>query len=247
MVPKPPKVGDWITLDGGKYVVESFDTDDSFPPAVASYELKDGAIFYRGRNGSEGVVSGTPEEAEKWMREVREWIKREPPEDNRGRPWTEADGGAENVKAALDMVTKTAAAFGIQAPPVNMEVVKRPLEMSAHAASGSISLVNSHQREKETGLAFESDVSREVHVAAHETAHAAYAASPESPRYVEELKRSGQVVSVYHNFAGAFEGLMDLGAAYVHSPDKLKAYSPKLYDIADRWAAEVRGGQNASS
>jgi hypothetical protein len=61
----PIKAGQQVTIDGAKYVAEPTDGDDSFPPAIAAYELKDGYVLYTGRNGSEGVVAGTKAELAK--------------------------------------------------------------------------------------------------------------------------------------------------------------------------------------
>lgn len=42
----------------GTFVVEPLDGDDTFPPAIDSFEVIDGWVLYRGTNGSEGVVGG---------------------------------------------------------------------------------------------------------------------------------------------------------------------------------------------
>src|SRR5688572_13054727 len=112
------KVGDTVTIDGNKYVAESFDGDDTFPPAIAHYEIKDGHIFYTARNGSEGVVTGSKEDAEKWIKEVQKEVQRNPPEQSKHRAWTTADGGQGNIDAAKAMVESVSKTFGIDTPTV---------------------------------------------------------------------------------------------------------------------------------
>lgn len=238
---KLPPVGTKVKIGKDTYWTEPFDGDDTFPPAIAHYEVKDGHIFYTGRNGSEGVVTGTKEESAKWMKQVRDEIQRHPPEDHISHEWTSADSGKENVEAAKAMVNKTAEKFGIDPPTVKLNVSKRPLEAGEHTGN-QVSLANPHLNTENTSLNFKTDTSHEVAVAAHETMHSVYSADSELGRkYQDKLANSGETVSVYHSLAGHFEGLMDLGGAYVHSPEQLKSYSPKLHKIADDWSRETRG------
>lgn len=241
---KFPKVGSNVTVDGARYVVEPLDGDDTFPPAIASYEIKDGYVLYTARNGGEGIVSGSPKELAKWMLDVRKELQATPTADTTPRPWKPEDGGKENLKAAEDTVAKTAAAFGIATPKVTHAVAVRPLESGSHSP-GHVTLQNSYQRTPNSSLNFDTGTSYENHIAAHETMHSVFSDKTDiSRKYMEELSRSKDKVSVYHALAGNFEGLMDLGAAYIHSPEQLKRYSPELFDIADRWAAETRGTTN---
>lgn len=236
-----PSVGDEVRIRGSKYWAEPFDGDDTFPPAIASYEIVDGHIFYTGRNGSEGVVTGSRKDAEKWMKDVRDEVQRRPPDDAIARQWTKEDGGEENVRRAKEMVSKTSSAFGIAEPQVEATVVKRPLESGSHGVS-KLTLSNPHLSTPNSDLSFKGTVSRELHVAAHETVHSVYSTNPDlGKKYVDRLRDSGEYVSVYHSLGGHFEGLMELGAAYVHSPNELKKYSPELFSIADSWAKEMRG------
>lgn len=234
---KLPAVGEAVSVKGSKYWAEPFDSDDAFPPAIAQYEIQDdGTIFYTGRNGSEGVVTGTPEQAAKWMADVREEVTARPPSSHVSRDWSPEDGGAENIAMADAVVKKTADTFAIEAPTTQFYVVEKPLESGSHGPS-SVSLANAHESSPMTSLRFKTDASQQVHTAAHETVHAVYATAPDiGAIYMGELSNSGESISLYHDLGGHHEGLMDLGASYVHSPAQLKEYSPALYSIADRWA-----------
>ena len=236
-----PPVGTKVKVGGQHYRAESFDDDDTFPPAIAHYEVKDGHIFYTGRNGSEGVVTGTKEESAKWMKQVRDEVQQRPPEDSTYREWHPSDGGKENVEAAKDMVKKAAEKFGIEPPAVRIEVAKRPLEGGEHSR-GQVFLANPHLKTANDSLNFKTDASNELAIAAHETMHEVYSTDPQlGKKYQDKLANSGETVSIYHSLAGHLEGLMDLGATYVHSPEQLKRHSPKLYKIADDWSREMRG------
>lgn len=235
-----PAIGSNVKIGSDTHYAEHFFSDDTFPPAIASYEIKDGYIIYTGRNGSEGVVTGTEAEAEKWMADVRKEVQSNPPAGNQGRGWEPSDGGLENVQAAKAIVHETATKFGIETPSVRLVVVDRPMEGGEHTYS-TVSLNNPHLKSENKSLNFKTSVSTEVHIASHETVHSAYASNPErGAHFAGILKSSGETVSIYHSFAGHFEGLMDLGAAYVHSPQELKKYSPKLFDIADGWANSLK-------
>ena len=241
-----PDKGTQILVDGSKYTVEGFNDDDTFPPVIAGYTIKDGYIVYKGRNGSEGVVSGTKEESRRWIEEVEKQIKQNPPDDYKTKDWSKSDGGKENIDKALEIVKTTADKFGIHTPDVKTVVAKRSFISGEHGVT-DITLINPHQSSKNQ-LNFYTDISHEIHIASHETIHKVYSSNPElAKKFQEELKSVKDKVSVYHNLAGDFEGLIELGAAYTHSPKQLKEYSPKLYEIADKWAKASKKESNTNN
>lgn len=236
--------GDEVRIGGSKYWAERVDSDDAFPPAIASYELKDGHVFYTGRNGSEGVVTGTPDEIAKWMSDVRKEVKANPPEGNKHRSWNESDGGKDRIDAAKQASANTARLFGIDAPRVEFTVAEKPLELGEHGGE-KLTVANAHTGDQYP-LAF-GDVDQGAHVAAHETMHAVYGKHTErAQQAMKELEASGKSVSMYGGIAGSFEGLMELGAAYSHSPDKLKQHDPELYGIIDRMSKYILGKGSVS-
>lgn len=109
-------------------------------------------------------------------------------------------------------------------------------------------VVNPHLGDKPAkGLNFKAadDVTETSHLIAHELVHKAFSAdSSLGHEMMERLSKVnaqyGSSVSMYGAVAGKFENLIELGAAYSHSPDQLKAYSREMYDIADEWAKRVR-------
>lgn len=55
---------------------EPSDSDDAFPPAVKSYEVVDGWVYYQGRNGSEGIVVGSKDELFAWAKSVDGYVQK---------------------------------------------------------------------------------------------------------------------------------------------------------------------------
>jgi hypothetical protein len=241
--PRLPSVGEKVKVNGATYIAEPVDGDDSFPPAVSSFEIVDGHVIYRGRNGSEGVVTGSREEVAKWMVDVRENVQRHPPESSQHRPWQAADGGEENISRADDAASSAAEAFGIERPKIEFTVSDRPLE-GGEFSEGTIRVANAHL-DKSPALHVKVSVTQGMHIAAHEVVHDAFSTDADAGRdAMRELKESGDSVSLYGDIAGPFEGIIELGAVYTHSPDALRSHSPTLYGIAERWAERVRVGKS---
>lgn len=240
--PKAPevrsKVGDKVTVGGGRYVIEPTDSDYSFPPVIASYEVKDGHLFYHGRDGSEGVVGGTKEQLEKWVADVNKEIEAHPP--FKGREWTPADGGKENTEKAIEAANKASDIFGLKHPDVRFSIVDGN-KTGEHNGDGTVDLFNPHNAGT-ADLNFETPgVTATVQAAAHEVAHTAFASNPElGYEAVQALGKLGTSVSMYHALAGDHEGLMDAASAYVHSPGALKHYSPEVYRIVEAWANQLK-------
>lgn len=83
------------------------------------------------------------------------------------------------------------------------------------------------------------------HLAAHELVHQVFSEHPESAREaMESLKNIkgpyGSAVSMYGSFEGAFENVIELGAAYSHSPQQLNDFCQEMFQIAKRWADKVK-------
>jgi len=233
----PARVGQQVTHDGGKYTAEPVDGDDSFPPAVASYSAGDGYIFYKGRNGSEGVVAGSPEELSKWMTDVSaEVSSRAVAEYER---WTESKGGSEYIARASDAAGKAASMFGVQRPEVTFGVLG---ESSAGGDHGDkITIYNAHRNDP-SEFAFKTSVTKGEQIAAHEVMHAVFSGNSErGSRMMKRLSNAKKKISPYQTIGSDFEGLMDLGAAYVTAPNELRQYSPELFQIAEDWKNETNG------
>lgn len=94
-------------------------------------------------------------------------------------------------------------------------------------------------------------VTETAHLIAHELVHKAFS---EDSALGHEMKdrlskvnaKYGSSVSMYGAFAGAFENLIELGAAYSHSPEELREYSQEMYDIAKEWASRVNKSQDST-
>jgi len=94
-------------------------------------------------------------------------------------------------------------------------------------------------------------VTETAHLIAHELVHKAFS---EDSALGHEMKdrlsrvnaKYGSSVSMYGAFAGAFENLIELGAAYSHSPEELREYSQEMYDIAKEWATRVNKSQDST-
>ena len=131
----------WVAVEGvGRVTTELPDGDDSFPPAVKSYEAIDGWLFYKGHNGSHGVIVGSKDDLFKWMAAVDRENDRYPVITE---IWDEAKhGGANHVKQAINMARKTARKFGISIT-LKIYVDSRPMAAS-NAGGDHIDLVNVH-------------------------------------------------------------------------------------------------------
>jgi len=224
-------IGNKVKHNGATYFAESVDGDDSFPPAVATYTPGDGYVFYRGRNGSEGVVVGSETEIAKWMSDVNDEVAARPLSNY--AKWTEQDGGGQYVARAKTAASKAAKAFGLKEPDIEFGVMG---SSSAGGEHGSrLVIFNAHKNDP-SEFNFKTSATKGEHVAAHEVMHQVYSQNPElGKQLMQRLAKSDKSISLYQHVGSNFEGLMDLGAAYVVSPNELKAYSSELHSIAHDW------------
>jgi hypothetical protein len=242
---KLPKVGSSVTVNGGKYEVEPVDSDYSFPPAVQSYQLIDGYMFYTGRDGSEGVVSGTKDDIAKWVQDVDKNILENPPEDSKISAWVPKDGGEELVASAKKSAEKTAETFGISMPKLKFGSRKSSFGIGGDASHDGVFVVNAHKDSPAAFLFKSPNVTQGMHFAAHEVAHHAYSSDPDLAKsYAEKLSGLKKSVSVYGGIAGKLENLMEAAAAYVTAPDELKSYSPEIFNVIEDWSNKLRERNN---
>ena len=117
---------------------------------------------------------------------------------------------------------------------------------------GSATVVNPHLATgRPIGVNFKTvkGITEADHLAYHELVHQVYSADSELGREMADKLAKvagpyGSAVSVYGAFEGKFENLIELGAVYTHSPNQLKEFSPEMYEIAQEWAAKMKGRIN---
>ena len=218
--------------------------DDSFPPAIASYAPKDGWLFYKGRNGSEGVIVGSPEDVQKWMLSVDDFLARYPLATE--EPWSEAKhGGAEYVAAATEAARAVFAKFGQSLRRVKVTVSTDHMAPSHPMGVDGISLTNVHRPVKAHFLADrkgtrEVEVLFPVKVGAHEASHVGFGLRNDRAHYVIEVLKARQAegkpyLSDYHALMGHAEGAAEAGAFYTLLPDLLHEVAPEVHDAVAWW------------
>lgn len=209
----------------GKVWAEPFDGDDTFPPAIKSYEFKDGWLVYHGKNGSVGVIVGKKKDLEQWISDVEKGVKEHPQKSV--RPWEPSDGGSDNLQKATKAAKKVLRS-------IRLEFLTRE-GGSVEGVHGTVpTVVNAHlDATVEVGGVRMHAGSK---TAAHEAAHEAFARrSTEGRAALEALKSWGGTVSLYHAIAGDFEGLMDAAAWWALAPAKMKRTAPELHDAVTAW------------
>lgn len=218
--------------------------DDSFPPAIASYAPKDGWLFYKGRNGSEGVIVGSPEDVQKWMLSVDDFLARYPLATE--EPWSEAKhGGAEYVAAATEAARAVFAKFGQSLRRVKVTVSTDHMAPSHPMGVDGISLTNVHRPVKAHFLADrkgtrEVEVLFPVKVGAHEASHVGFGLRNDRAHYVIEVLKARQAegkpyLSDYHALMGHAEGAAEAGAFYTLLPDLLHEVAPEVHNAVAWW------------
>jgi len=234
-----------VTLLGyGIVWTDTVEGDDSFPPAIASYAPVDGWLFYKGRNGSEGVIVGSPEDVQRWMLAVDDQLERYPLATE--EPWSEAKhGGAELVASAVEAARAVFAKFGQPLRRVKVSVSTDPMSPSHPMGTDGISLVNVHRPAKAHFLADregtrEIEVSRAPKVGAHEASHVGFGMRPDRAHYVIDVLKARNAarkpyLSDYHSFMGHAEGTAEAGAFYMLLPDLLREVAPEVYDAVAWW------------
>jgi len=217
-----------VTVPGiGKVWAEPPDTDDTFPPAIKSFEFRDGWLVYHGRNGSVGVIVGAKGALDKWVKDVGQWAQ-QAPEPDAPRDWVPADGGRSNIAKA------TKAAKRVERRVRLHFMVDGTQRVSGEHHTTGATVVNAHIDQTETVGG--SKVHTGSKTAAHEAAHLAYSLDPAAGRVVTDaLKRWGKKVSMYHSLAGDFEGTMEAGAWWALDPKGMKRKAPELFDAVQTW------------
>lgn len=223
----------------GKLYAEPPDTEDTFPPAIASYEIIDGWVVYKGRNGSEGVIVGTQLQLDTWASEVAKWTKDIPQEE--ARPWTPKDGDQDKVRAALAAAKKASQVLKVGTVSVKVWVEKGRVS-GGDFAGNTLNLYNVDRAKNVSYFGTLQGVKLPAAsaVAAHEVGHMAFAKhSSRSHVALKALtawrKKHKVYLTIYHSLSGDFEGLMDLAALYVLKPDVLKQKDAELFKVMTDW------------
>lgn len=210
----------------GKVWAEPTDTDDTFPPAIASYEARGGWLVYHGRDGSVGVVVGSRRELQDWMSAV-DRLSRSGGGGGAPRPWSASDGGAANIAKA------TAAARRVF-PGVVLRFLTDESGGGGGEHGAEATVINAHL--DDTTDVGGSRVHAGSKTAAHEAAHRAFSSNPDAGRTaMAALKRWGRKVSIYHSLAGDFEGLMDSAAWWALDPRAMQRKAPDLFAAVEAW------------
>ena len=212
----------------GVIYTEPPDTEDSFPPVIASYEVVDGWLVYHGRNGSIGIVVGTKTKLKKWMADVDKAVGFTPVLET-ARPWTKEDGGAPLVKAAIKVAHSVA-------PSAKIDVVVDGGQTRGEASGSTLTLFNVHRTSKVKMLGI--SLPTHLAIAAHEAAHLQFAHGGREVMKVLEAyrKQGGEYVSLYHSLSGNdFEGVMEAAALYTLKPAYLRKKAPGIYDAIAAW------------
>jgi len=223
----------------GTFFVEPLDDDDTFPPAIDSFEIVDGWVFYHGTNGSEGVVGGPQRKLDQWADEVKKFREmRKEYGHAKAKPWTVADGGEANVNAAIEAAEHMFRLGGVRAEiRVWIEGGGKP---SGSASGGVLNLTNVHLGGSGSDYIGGTSLSIPAQVGAHEAAHIVFAhGAGKAKGLMELLKKRGaegqDALSMYHAVAGHFEGVMEAAALYVLAPNKLKVAAPDVYEATAHW------------
>lgn len=212
------------------------DGDDSFPPAVASYEAVDGWLVYRGRNGSEGVIVGPKSALLKWMADVDATMLKYPLAKE--VPWDpRIHGGEANVEACLKAAKRVLQNFGL---PLKYTVsVSTDPMASSSAGNGKLQFVNVH---KSTTADFLGGVAvpYSESCGAHEASHLGFTARNDRGRYVLDILKERQqkglpYLSTYHAMGGHLEGTAEAGAFYTLKPRVLLREAPEVYAAVAWW------------
>lgn len=231
-----PYKGRWVEVAGiGRVPADNVEGDDQFIPSIKKYQIIDGWLYLIGHDGHNGVVLGTKADLTKWMAAVDKENTERPVVTELWNP--EKHGGAQIVKEALDMATKTLRRFGIA--PIPMEVWVSTLPMAASTAGkDKIIFVNIHKVHNEEILDVPLPWPKKV--GAHEASHVGFMKHPQQGHYVIDVLKWRQsqgkpALSTYHGWSGHGEGVAEAGAAYMLIPKVLEAKEPELYAACAWW------------
>ena len=237
--------GKRVDLSGNeRHTTEPHDDEDTFPPVIASWEVVDGWVKYKGRNGSEGVIVGSKAELEKWAKDVEMATSQD--KVTTAREWTEADGGVENVRAAERLANEMFERLGVDGKIRLTTNDNKKLFGEASATgenAGIIGLQNVHMETPTNEYLGGAQLDPRLQIVVHEVAHLAYPNGGEAvmDALAEHSKAGGEYMSVYHALNNHFEGTMEAAGMYVLAPDILKKEAPGVYDAVAKWFSEAGG------
>jgi hypothetical protein len=227
----------------GRFIAEPPDSDDTFPPAIASYRDIGGWLFYTGHDGSQGVIAGSRDTLEQWKEHVDRLPKRSTPQSE---AWDEFrhDGG-ERIAGARRAGKAVADAFGLSN---EVEFLVQGVEpTSGEHLSDRARVVNAHTDavQEYTGAFSGLKMQQGAHTAAHEMAHQAFSKDPEAGHAVMRAVREHTIrhgaLTMYHAISGSsHEGLMEAAALYVLAPREMAQRAPALYAALHHWFASAR-------
>ena len=208
-----------VTAGGKRLYAESPDTEDSMPPAIASFQTTDGWLVYTGRNGSEGVVVGSAPQLVKWKADVRRDLRLSPIAKP-AVPWTPRDGGSSRIALAEKTAELTAQAFG--QPKVRISFFTDGRSGAGGEASHlGTSVTNAHTKAhtEYTGVFEGVTAPQGAHMAAHETAHVMYGVNPQAGKAAEAAvaahTKAHGALTLYHAVSNHHEGLMEAVGIYM--------------------------------
>ena len=225
-----------VRLPGfGLLWTEPVDSEDAFPGAIGSYEVVDGWIVYHGRNGSVGIVVGSPDELRKWASDVDRLL--DVASVKASRLWTPDDGGEKYVKEAVRVAQAVLRALGESGAQVEVWV-EDGSSPSGEASGSLLRLSNVHLGSAGGSKSFLGvKIPHYLSVAAHEAAHLGFHRGGRD--VIEALrafrKHGGEYLTTYHSLAGDFEGVMEAAAMYALRPDGLLRKAPEVYEAVQDW------------
>ena len=222
-------------LGHGPLWTEPTDTEDSFPPMIASYEIVDGWVVYTGRNGSVGIVVGTRDELRAWKRQVA--LQLSLLDASAPVPWSADHGGRTHVREAIRTARRVLDAFGLDA---DVAVWVKEGQRAEGAAGDPIYLLNVHRGD--VGVYIDGiELPIGSQIAAHEAAHLAWdAGGPQVMQAIQQhLRDGGEPMSTYHAFSNDAEGVMEAAALYVLAPRRFRKAAPGVFAAVAEWFGEA--------
>lgn len=208
--------------------------DDAFPQEVAKYETIDGYVYYKLRNGLEGVLTAkSQEEMKQWIKEVERKLKEMPVSDTTPRPWTPKDGGQDNIQK-IDMFThKITQRFHISPPKFEYVVIKKT-GIGGEYRGNVVTIVNPQDTTLADPFTFRiKPIPQPVFAAIHEFCHkifSHYASEIQEKNILKSLQNNK--LSLYGGLSGSsLEGFVELLTVYIIDPNSLKNADKETFNI----------------
>lgn len=233
-----------VTVPGiGKVWAEPGDTEDTFPPAIESYEFIDGWLVYHGRNGSVGVIVGSEEDLEKWVDQVDYNTSAAPKEET--RPWTKEDGGSTTVREAVGIARKVLKKLRVGGAQIEVKVSSLYQGAKGEASGNTLTLINVHKPSRDRPYIGGVKIPDHLQVAAHEAAHLGFdKGGREVVKVLKQRERNRKGwLTPYHSSAGHFEGVMEAAAWYAYDPRSMSRIVPDVYKAVAEWFGDNASGQ----